>query len=69
MEEETNLIYTNVEETNAITETIEEISVEPTNTDFYNTCKNIYTILSVLVFVIVVIFIYRYLKAIIKRKR
>lgn len=56
------------ESINTILEINEVISVEPTHTDFYNVCTNIYRMLSVLVFVMVVIFLYQYLKAIIKRK-
>lgn len=43
---------------------------ETTYTDditFYNVCSNIYTMLSVLTFVIIVIFLFKYLKSTFRR--
>lgn len=58
---------------NEIYNTVLEIqtaeSINEVNTDFYNICNSTYKILSCLTFIIVVIFLYQYLKAIIKRKR
>lgn len=58
---------------NEIYNTVLEIetaeSITEGNTDFYNICNSTYKMLSCLTFIIVVIFIYRYLKIIIKRKR
>ena len=60
-----NSNYINVADT---TEVVNEVVSVEENTDFYNICTKMYTITSVLAFVIIVIFLYRYLKIVFKRR-
>lgn len=49
---------------NIVTDIANEIIInDTTNNTVYNVCYNIYTILSVLTFAIIVIFLFKYLKS------
>lgn len=50
-------------------ETYESVSTDTTtNTDFYNVCKGTYTVVSTIALIITVVFLYKYLKAVFKKR-